>query len=120
MNRSLVASALLTALLGVSLPGAGAFADTPAITTDHLTVADLDGDGQVSLLEYRVMTSNVFILLDADASDTLTPEEASEIPAPLLTAMDTDGDGVVSRMEYDVQILADFKAADIDGNGLLN
>ncbi len=119
MIRTLAASAL-TALLGAPLLGAGAIAATPAITTDHLTVADLDGDGQVSLIEYRVMTSNVFILLDADATDTLTPAEASEIPEPLFTAMDTDGDGVVSRMEYDVQILADFNAADVDGNGLLN
>lgn len=66
------------------------------------------------------MTSNVFILLDADATDSLTPAEAKDIPAALFEAMDTDDDGVVSRAEYDVQILADFRAADLDGNGLLN
>ena len=80
----------------------------------------MNGDGKVELTEYRVMTSNVFILLDADASDTLTQQEAAAIPAELFVGMDSDKDGVVSRAEYDVQVLADFRAADMDGNGLLN
>ncbi|MFO1142760.1 MAG: hypothetical protein U1E59_10260 [Amaricoccus sp.] len=114
MTRTIALAAFLSFAAG------GAFAGTPAITGDHLNVADLNGDGKVELTEYRVMTSNVFILLDADASDTLTQKEASAIPAELFVAMDTDKDGVVSRAEYDVQVLADFRAADVDGNGLLN
>lgn len=111
------AIAALLAVLGASAAAAGA---PPALTGDHLTIVDLDGNGEVDLTEYRVMTSNVFILLDADADDALTPEEASEIPAALFAAMDTDGDGNVDRIEYDVQVRADFVAADLDGNGLLN
>lgn len=110
---------LLAALLALGAGGAQAASPAP-ITGDNLAVADLDGDGQVDLVEYRVMTSNVFILLDRDADDSLTPEEAAAIPAALFAAMDTDGDGKASRMEYDVQVRADFVAADLDSNGLLN
>jgi Ca2+-binding EF-hand superfamily protein len=114
IRNVLLASLFATAAAGSALAGA------PAVTSDHLTVADRDGDGRVDLVEYRVMTSNVFILLDADASDTLTPEEASAIPAELFKAMDGDGDGFASRAEYDAQVLIDFRAADLDDNGLLN
>jgi hypothetical protein len=114
MTRTITLASLLALVAG------GAFAAAPAFTDQHLAVADIDGDGQVDLTEYRVMASNVFILLDTDASYTLTSEEASAIPAELFLAMDTDGDGAVSRAEYDIQILADFRAADLDGNAQLN
>lgn len=106
----------------LTLGAGGVLAETaPAdITVDHLAVVDIDGDGEVDLTEYRVTTSNAFILLDSDAAGTLTAEEAGAIPADLFAAMDGNGDGVVDRIEYDTQVLADFEAADLDGNGRLN
>lgn len=116
MIRSMSLASVLALIAGIGLAET-ALAD---ITTDHLAIADLDGNGEVSLAEYRVMTSNVFILLDADATDTLTTEESGDILPDLFAAIDGNGDGVVDRIEYDTQMLADFQAADLDGNGLLN
>lgn len=113
---------LMTLAAALALVAGSGLAETARadITTDHVAVADVDGHGAVDLAEYRVMTSKVFILLDADATNTLTAEEAGAIPADLFATMDSDGDGVVDRIEYDTQVLADFQAADLDGNGLLN
>jgi hypothetical protein len=117
MTRHIAIAALLA--LGAGAAQAAGPAETD-LTTDHLTVADLDGDGAVSKTEYRVMASNVFIVIDADNDNKLTPAEAPAVNPALFTAMDQDADGLVSRAEYDVQVLADFDAADLDGNGLLN
>lgn len=116
MIRTTTLATLL--VLGAGSAFAGTAPDT--LTADHLTVVDLNNDGQIDITEYRVMASNVFILLDTDNDDVLTPAEASAIPVALFEAMDTNKDGKVDRMEYGVQILADFQAADLDGNGLLN
>lgn len=114
MTRQIALAALLAL-------GAGAVqAASPGMTSDHLTVVDLNGDGAVDKAEYRVMASNVFILLDVDHDNKLTPEEAKSIPVVLFEQMDLDRDGFASRAEYDDQILADFVAADVDGDGLLN
>jgi hypothetical protein len=120
MNRQIMLTSILA--LGIAAPAWAASEVDPAgaITDQHLAIFDLDADGAVSRSEYRVTTSNVFILMDADSDNMLSPAEAEGIPEALFDGMDTDGDGMASRAEYDTQILADFDAADLDGNGLLN
>jgi hypothetical protein len=114
MKKLLAATALSVLAAGTAQAAA------PAIGEGHLAVFDIDSDGAVSLAEYRITTSNVFILLDTDNDNMLTATEAGEIPEALFVAMDTDGDGMTSRAEYDVQMIADFEAADLDADGLLN
>lgn len=114
MTRHLTIAALVALAAGAAQAGA------PALTEGHLQVFDLDADGAVSKAEYRVTTSNVFIMMDADHDNALVPAEAEGIPEELFKAMDTDGDGMASRAEYDTQILIDFDSADLDQDGLLN
>ena len=87
---------------------------------EGVEAADIDADGTISLDEYRVFVSNAFIELDPDADNHLDPADLEGVAdAAAFAAMDGDGDGRVSRMEFDEQMLADFGAADLDGNGLL-
>ncbi len=110
-----------TAAAVLLLSTTGVFAQGEPLTEAHLAMVDFDGDGNVSLTEYRVYTSNAFIALDTDADNALTPAEGEKaIPENLFSEMDKDADGIVSRAEYDTQTLLDFHHADTDGDGQLN
>lgn len=105
----------LAAALALALPAAA-----QDLTQDHLEVFDLDEDGALSLVEFRVFASNAFIELDADHDNHLTRDEfGAYADDAAFAAMDADGDGRVSRMEFDAQLLSEFHAADLDGDGLL-
>jgi hypothetical protein len=88
---------------------------------EHVEIVDIDGDGAISLDEFRAFGSNAFIELDPDADNALDPADLEGLAdAAAFAAMDADGDGRVSRMEFDAQLLADFRAADQDDDGLLS
>ena len=80
MNRQIMLTSILA--LGIAAPAFAASEVDPAgaITDQHLAIFDLDADGAVSRSEYRVTTSNVFILMDADSDNMLSPAEAEGIP----------------------------------------
>jgi len=116
MLNTIRTGAVFAALLAVP-----AFAQDGAMTEGHLQMLDLDEDGAVSVTEYRIYTSNAFIVLDTDNDDLLAAGDFHDlITEAQFAAMDKDADQKVSRAEYDAEVLADFAAADQNGNGVLD
>ena len=120
MKWQTIMTSILALGLAVPAMATGEADPTGAITDQHLAIFDIDGDGAVSRTEYRVTTSNAFVLMEMDGANALSPAEAKDISAAMIKGMDAEADGMASRVEYDMQVLDNFDAADLDGNGILN
>jgi hypothetical protein len=97
--------------------GSAAFAQE-AMTSGHLAALDANGDGGV---EFGDFIASAFRSIDADADGFLTAAESQNYMAPeQFQAADIDNNGGISRDEFASQAQADFTAADLDGDGVLN
>mgnify|MGYP001321877762 CR=1 FL=1 len=80
---------------------------------------DTNGDGALSLEEFRGAQADRFAAADADGDGRLTAAELRARGGSRLAAIDADGDGAVSKSEFLAQS-AGFDRADRDGDGVLD
>jgi Ca2+-binding EF-hand superfamily protein len=114
----------LLALIGLvagcqhaSAGGPASAAPTPgqAVVTERreaFVLADIDGDGCVSLPELAREMAWRFAALDADHDDALTPDELGGQDPAKFARLDRDGDGRLTFVEVMQAKEADFARAD--------
>ena len=74
---------------------------------------DQNGDGRFDRIDFRLKRVSLFGMVDANADNYLTPDEALLSPEAFRT-IDSDGDGKISSLE--VADRRSFSAMDIDGD----
>jgi len=110
----------LTGLLGLT-----AFAliatTAPAMAqaTDVMQFADTNADGKVTLEEYTAFLGQAWdYLLQGAAKVKLA--DADPMAKPLLSGVTPDADGIVTKQALVAAAPAKFKAADKNGDGVLD
>ena len=110
-----------TLLLAWSIAGAGLPIAGPAlaqgVTSDALSVMDIDGNGEVDQAEHGVAMGAAFAHADKNADGVLDAQEAAVLSLP--PSVDANGDGQVTLEEFLESARADFAASDTDGDGVL-
>lgn len=115
MKKFILAAPLLLAFTTTG------FAQTVGLGEGQLTALDADGDASISMAEYQSFANFAFSQMDADKSGTLSAAEmAAHADAGAFARTDADGNGTVTAAEFKARMDANFKAADKDGDGLLN
>jgi EF-hand domain pair/EF hand len=133
MILSIGAALLASASVGAQPPGGH----------DPMAMLDSDGNGSVSLAEFRQHAAGMFKKLDPDGDGRVTvaelrahhdamrshhrgPDGASgppdgdrrgPPPPPRIEQADSDGDGVVTLAEFTAMVEKHFAAADANGDG---
>lgn len=109
-----------TALLLASLL---IFSATHAVALDEtkLRALDADGDASISSEEFNAFSNFAFDAMDTDKNGTLSQSEVeAHADADAFGRADADGSGAVSKGEFMSRMDENFKAADKDGDGILN
>jgi Ca2+-binding EF-hand superfamily protein len=98
-------------------PAAGNAAPAPGYGVQHL---DKDGDGHVSLEEYKAALQRKFAELDRDKSGTIHVEkECNPLFITFCKKADANNDGHISQAEFLAHGEREFKAADKNQDGKL-
>jgi Ca2+-binding EF-hand superfamily protein len=124
INAACVAGATAFVLLGaVQL----AFASEPFLPRSErsFTRLDADGDGKVTINEWKPKAEKRFLSIDDDQNGTVTTAEidaslkrsADRRKERMLTRLDQNKDGNITRDEVDAYIDALFNGADGDKDG---
>lgn len=106
----------ILALACVLAPAAQAEPSERLIESFHQL--DIDGDGQVSAVEFRTKKIHVFSLRDTNYDQMLQPTEIGA-DSDQFRAADQDGDGQISGFEFVESSIGRFETYDTDGNGSL-
>jgi Ca2+-binding EF-hand superfamily protein len=135
-----VTAALLAATLGVSAgqasaqgPGSGGAAGATGPLgggpgTMMMTRFDENGDGRITIEEFRAGHEQRFVSIDKDGDGKVTFEEFQAAPKPgrqarmqrMFQSMDANGDGSLSRDELDRRADVRFARFDVDGDGVIS
>jgi Ca2+-binding EF-hand superfamily protein len=90
------------------------------IGDSQLAAVDTNGDGMVTRDEFDAFAARAFQTLDTNSDRSLSATELSAGSlSDSMSDLDADGNGDVSREEIGRQMIADFSAADQDGNGVI-
>lgn len=120
--RPVTASALLLALVGLTVPlaSSGAFARASG-AEKTLKAVDTDNDGSIDLKEATAAAEATFTKLDKDNDGSVdTKELQGRLSKKDLKAADPDNDGHLEKKEYTALVEQRFKAADPDGDGTVD
>lgn len=86
-----------------------------------LKAIDTNGNGTIEQSEFDTFAARSFDRMDKNNDRMLSADELNPVlKGETASQLDRDGDGMVSRSEFGQQMTADFKAADKDGNGVLD
>jgi Ca2+-binding EF-hand superfamily protein len=125
--------------IGAALLVAGAAGSQPPGGHDPMRMLDADGNGSVSIAEFRQHAAAMFQKFDPDGDGRVTvaelrarheammshrpggppPEGERRGPPrpPRLEQADSDGNGVVTLAEFTAMVEKHFSAADANGDG---
>jgi hypothetical protein len=96
-----------------------AFAQTMPLSA--LEFLDVDDDARVTREEIVQQMDLFFAPMDANGNYWLDFDEVdSFMSRDIFESADENGNGVISKSEYRKQVLKDFDAADVDGDGVLD
>lgn len=108
----------LTATLSAGIATSAAAQTMPVAALEFL---DVDDDVQVTREEMIRQMDLLYAPMDSDGNGQL---EFAEVESFMLREIfddaDDDGNGKLSQSEYRDQVIEDFSAADLDGDGALN
>ena len=104
--------------LAVSVPSIASAQSMPGAALEFL---DSDDDVQVSRDEIVSQMDLFFEPMDTNGNGKLEFAEVETFMSrDVFDGADGNGNGSISKSEYRAQVLEDFEAADVDGNGVLN
>ena len=109
---------LLTAALSAGIATSAAAQTMPAAALEFL---DVDKDVQVTREEMMERMDLLFPGMDTDGNGQLEYAEVETFMSrEIFDDADDNGNGKLSQSEYRDQVMEDFSAADLDGDGALN
>jgi len=104
--------------LALVVPSVAAAQSMPNAALEFL---DSDGDVQVSRDEIVQQMDLFFEPMDTNGNGKLEFSEVETFMSrDVFDGADGNRNGSISKSEYRAQVLNDFDAADVDGNGVLN
>ena len=80
-------------------------------------IADINKDGLVDQIEYRLNKMDVFFSRDKNRDRYLSREELSKMSAATFGAIDKDGDNLISGFEFNQADISKFEAIDLNDDG---
>ena len=80
-------------------------------------IVDINKDGLVDQIEYRLNKMDVFFSRDENRDRHLSREELSNMSAATFSAIDKDGDNLMSAFEFNQADIAKFEALDLNDDG---
>ena len=104
-TRLITITVLALAVAGLSAaafaqePGQGKHGARGEAPRGMMQRIDTDGDGRITLEEFKVPQERRFAMLDADGDGVITPEEFSARPMARFAERDADGNGVLEGEE---------------------
>ena len=105
----------------IAVFAAPATAQQVSMNESHLNALDKDGDGAISKTEYDAFTGFAFEKMDRNKDSVIAPDELDDhLIGDAFQMLDDDDNGSISEAEFMLHMEEDFKAADQDGDGVLN
>lgn len=80
-------------------------------------IVDINKDGLVDQIEYRLNKMDVFFSRDKNRDRYLSREELSKMSAVTFGAIDKDGDNLISGFEFNQADISKFEAIDLNDDG---
>ncbi len=80
-------------------------------------IVDINKDGLVDQIEYRLNKMDVFFSRDKNRDRYLSREELSKMSAATFGAIDKDGDNLISGFEFNQADISKFEAIDLNDDG---
>ncbi len=96
-----------------SSAGSESVADSKRI----FAIVDINKDGLVDRIEYRMKKMDVFYSRDKNRDRHLIREELSNMSAATFSAIDKDGDNLMSAFEFNQADISKFEAVDLNDDG---
>ena len=98
---------------------AGFIGAVHAQDVDLMQYADTDMDGKVTLTEYTAFLDQAWMYF-AQGADQVKVADLDPMAKPLFNGITPDANGVVTKTAFMASAPARFKAADTNGDGVLN
>ena len=96
-----------------SSAGSESVADSKRI----FAIVDINKDGLVDRIEYKLNKMDVFFSRDINRDRHLSREELSNMSAATFSAVDKDGDNLISGFEFNQADISKFEAVDLNDDG---
>ncbi len=109
----------LSGILAISAALVCAAAPALAQDVDVMQFADTNGDGKVNQQEYAAFLATAWDYL-LQSAEKVKVADADAMAKPLLTGVTPDSGGVVTKQALLAAAPAKFKAADKNGDGVLD
>lgn len=80
-------------------------------------IFDIDKDGRVSRIEFRLQTGDLFFVRDQNKDMRLTPDEIPNAGPKVFAAADSNSDGKLTPHEFGESNFMKFKTYDLNKDG---
>ena len=84
---------------------------------ESFAIFDVDKDGKVSRIEFRLQTGDMFFVRDKNKDSHLTPDEIPNAGPKVFAAADTNSDGKLTPHEFGEAKFMKFEAYDLNKDG---
>ncbi len=84
---------------------------------EAFAIFDVNKDGRVSRIEFRLQTGDMFFVRDKNKDSHLTPDEIPNAGPKVFAAADLDGNGKLTPYEFGEASFMKFETYDLDKNG---
>ena len=84
---------------------------------ESFAIFDINKDGRVSRIEFRLQTGDMFFVRDKNKDSHLTPDEIPSAGPKVFSAADSNSDGKLTPHEFGEAKFMKFKTYDLDKNG---
>ncbi len=84
---------------------------------ESFAIFDINKDGRVSRIEFRLQTGDMFFVRDKNKDSHLTPDEIPNAGPKVFAAADLDGNGKLTPYEFGEASFMKFETYDLDKNG---
>lgn len=80
-------------------------------------IVDINKDGLVDRIEYRLNKMDALFIRDQNRDRHLSRKELSNMSAATFSAVDKDGDNLISGYEFNQADISKFEAVDLNNDG---
>jgi Ca2+-binding EF-hand superfamily protein len=90
-----------------------------ATIENSFAIFDLNSDGKVSRVEFRLQTGDLFFVRDTNKDMYLTPDEIPNVSPKVFAEVDTNGDKKLTPYEFGEASFMKFETYDLDKDGMI-